>query len=110
MPTALVLSLALQQLAVAPYPCEIGGEATVRASAPAGPIAGLAVAVETPDGRVADLGITDAAGELRFQPAQTGMHRVVARHADARLVAPLQVVPVPPRWLYGLLCVPLGLW
>jgi hypothetical protein len=110
MPTTLVLALVLQQLAVEPYPCEVGAGATVRATAPGGPIVGLALSLQTTDGGVRDLGVTDANGELRFVPEREGTLRVSGVHAGVRLVAPLEVVPVPPRWLYALVCVPLGVY
>jgi hypothetical protein len=114
MTVALVFSLVLQQLVVTPYPCTVGEPAVVRAEQPAGPglvrpIAGMSITAELPDGTVRQLGATDIAGEVRFSPAVPGMLHIVAVRAGARWVAPLQVVPVAPRWLYALVCVPLGL-
>jgi hypothetical protein len=109
MATALVLSLALQQFSVAPFPCEVGQTAVFSAEQDGKPIAGLQVVVERPDGSAWDVGATDAAGKVAFVPTSAGQHLCVARRERARWVAPLQVVKKPMRWLYAAVCTPLGL-
>lgn len=106
---SLFLTLALQQIAVAPYPGEVGGEAVVRAYAEAGPIAGLHVTAEWADGSRSDVGVTDGAGQLRIVPELVGTHRLAAEWQGIRLVAPFPVVPAQPRWQYAVACVPLGM-
>jgi hypothetical protein len=110
MATALVLSLALQQFVVAPFPCEVGQQAVFSAVAADGkPMAGLTVVVERPDGSAWDVGATNAAGEVRFVPTDAGRHLCVAKSGGSRWIAPLQVVKAPMRWLYAAVCTPLGL-
>lgn len=113
--------LALQQLAAAPFPAEVGQPVTVRAERlerPAGggsddgvlrPIASLSITVEMPDGTRAVLGPTDAAGIVHFVPSQAGTHVYSAEVGGVRLVAPHRVVAARARWLPALVCVPLGL-
>lgn len=109
MATALVFSLVLQQLIVAPSPCEVGVPVVVRATDGEKPIAELAVVVEASDGEVGDVGVTDANGEVRYVPQKVDhLHFVVVRDR-ARWVAPLHVVPAPRRWFYAAVCMPLGL-
>lgn len=104
----LACAAALQQLAVRPYPVTVGEPVTVRATADGQPIAGLAVAVEDPDGHRRELGPTDAHGEVRADVAMPGLHRFDAEHRGVRLVAPLPVLAERRRWLWALVCVPLG--
>jgi len=104
-----VLSLALQQFSVLPFPCEVGQTAVFSAEQDGKPIAGLQVVVERPDGSAWDVGTTDAGGKVSFVPTTEGRHVCVARRDRARWVAPLQVVKAPMRWLYAAVCTPLGL-
>lgn len=100
----------LQQLAVDPYPARLEQPVTVRASAADGtPIAGLEVQLAGPDGVERSAGTTDAAGRLTVVIEAAGHHRLAATHEGVRLVAPLVVLADRPRWLYALVCVPLGL-
>jgi hypothetical protein len=108
MTSPLLLLCLLQQLAVEPFPAEVGQEVVVRAAA-AGAIAGVAVEAVLPDGGTRALGATGADGALRFVPAVAGEHRFVADIGGVRVVAPLQVLPPRRRWLHALACVPLGL-
>lgn len=105
----LVCATAMQQLTVRPYPVTVGDPVTVRAAVDGQPIAGLAVAVEDPAGLRRELGPTDADGEVRAEVAVPGLHRFDAEHRGVRLVAPLPVLPERRRWLWALVCVPLGL-
>lgn len=104
-----MLSLALQQFSVLPFPCEVGQTATFSAEQDGKPVVGLQVVVERPDGTTWDVGTTDAAGKVAFVPTAAGQHICVARRDRARWVAPLQVVHAPLRWLYAAVCTPLGL-
>src|SRR5262245_37408860 len=106
MATTLVLALVLQQLSVAPFPCDAGAEVVARLQAPAGQVAGIEVAAELEGGGAQRLGVTDAAGELRFVAPAPGLHAVVIVRDGVRMVAPLRVLPLPPRWPYALVCVP----
>ncbi len=108
MPT-IVVSLLLQQITVAPFPCEAGADVVVQASSPAGPLPDLAIAAEWMDGGRLALGRTDAEGRLRFAAGEPGVHRVAASWQGVRIVAPLRVVAAPRRWWYAAVCVPLGL-
>lgn len=113
--------LVLQQLAVAPFPAEVGQSVTVSAERPerlaAGgldqparqPIAALRITVEQPDGSRVEVGSTDAAGVAHFVPRQVGTHVYSAEVGGVRIVAPHRVVASRPRWLLALVCVPLGL-
>ena len=99
----------LQQLSIAPFPCDAGAEVVARLCAPGEQVAGLPVAAELEGGGAQQLGVTDAAGELRFVASAPGLHAVVVVRGGVRIVAPLRVLPVPRRWPYALVCVPLGL-
>ena len=94
---------------MAPFPCDAGAEVVARLQVPGGQVAGIEVAAELDDGRAQPLGVTDAKGELRFAAPAPGQHNVVAVRDGVRIVTPLRVLPVPPRWPYALVCVPLGL-
>ena len=109
MATALVLSLALQQLSVLPYPCEVGHPAVFAAREAGAAVVGLPIVVEQPDGSVRDAGLTDKDGKVQFVPESAGRHLFVAKKGETRWVAPLQVVAAPRRWLYAAVCTPLGL-
>jgi len=105
-----MLLLVLQQLEPLPFPAEVGGTVTVRATGREGrPLPQLAIAVELPDGARAELGATDAAGAVTFVPTQPGTHVFAAEWQGVRLLSPDCVVPKQTRWLYALACVPLGL-
>lgn len=112
-PTPMVKSLlfvcALQQLTVSPYPAEVGDTVDVRAAAPSGPIAGLAIERELPDGSRAVVGVTGTDGSLRNEVTVAGTHLYRARHGDVLLATPLAVAAARPRWPLALACVPLGL-
>src|SRR5262245_28872638 len=108
MATTLVLALVLQQLSVAPFPCDAGAEVVACLRAPGGQVAGLPVAAELEGGGALQLGVTDTAGELRFVAPLPGLHAVVVVCDGVRFVAPLRVLSVPRRWPYALVCVPFG--
>jgi hypothetical protein len=103
----LCLALVAQQIEVLPYPAEVGQRVVVRATAPAS--AGLAIAVEQPDGTVVPLGATDGGGATSWQPTQVGIHHYRAVVDGVRVVAPHVVVAATPRWAYAAILVPLGL-
>lgn len=100
--------LAMQQLQVGPVPTHVGSELVVTASIDSAPRAGVLVAVQTPDGDERRAGVTDAAGTLRFVPAEPGLHAFVASLDGVRCVAPISVGPPRRRWLLALASVPLG--
>jgi len=103
-----VLALVLQQVTVAPFPCDAGAEVVACVHAPGDQVAGLPVAAELEGGGAQQLGVTDAAGELRFVAPAPGLHAVVVVRDGVRIVAPLRVLPAPRRWPYAIVCVPLG--
>lgn len=105
----LSMLLALQQLQVSPFPAEVGQPVQVRATAATGPVAGLQVSVQLPDGQLVAVGTTDPAGAVSFVPQQVGLHCYRAELDGVHLLAPHQVVPLRRRWLFALVCVPLGL-
>lgn len=104
-----MFSVLLQQLTVAPYPSEAGAPVVVQLRSAAGPIAGQPLRLELASGEVTDLGATDAGGQLHTVAPAAGLHRITGSLGEVRIVVPWQVVPVPPRWLYAVVCVPLGL-
>ncbi len=108
MATALILSLVLQQLAVVPFPCEEGAPAVVVCSTPDGLVVGQTLTVEFASGVHQQLGVTDATGAVRFRAPVAGLHTITTDLGGVRVVTPLRVVPVPSRWLYALICGPLG--
>jgi hypothetical protein len=81
---------------------------TVRAIRDDAPLPGLAVRLVTPDGEQRPFGTTDAAGVVRGEVVVAGMHRFESECDGIRLLAPLPVLPDRRRWLYGLVCIPLG--
>ena len=107
--------MVVQQLGVSPFPAEVGQEVTVlaqRATAPdgpLGPLVGLPVQVELPDGRRQPLGLTDADGQVRFVPSAVGSHVFRAEVAGVQVMALHRVVPQRPRWVAAIVCIPLGL-
>ena len=109
MTASLVLVCLLQQLAVAPFPVEVGGEVVVTARLRDGLRPGLEITAVLPDGTAVPAGVTDVAGSVRFVPKVAGEHRFVAVVEGARWIAPLAVLPARRRWPYAIACVPLGL-
>lgn len=109
MAIALVLSFALQQLSVSPYPSASGEPVVATLRQNGAPMAGVALSLELAGGNAVALTATDAAGEVRFAAPEPGEHFVTAQHGELRIVAPLRVVAVPSRWLPAAACVPLGL-
>ena len=110
--------MVVQQLGVSPFPAEVGQEVTVlaqRAMAstgpdrPLGPLVGLPVQVESPDGRRQSLGVTDEKGLVRFVPTAVGSHVFRAEVAGVQIMAPHRVVPARPRWVAAIVSIPLGL-
>jgi hypothetical protein len=105
----LLLLLVLQQLAVEPFPAEVGQPVVVRASAAGRPLPAVGVEVVQPDGQRLRVGETGAAGEVPFIAAGPGSHTFVATIDGVQILAPLSVLPPRRRWPYVLTCVPLGL-
>ncbi|MBK8101698.1 MAG: hypothetical protein IPK26_31840 [Planctomycetes bacterium] len=106
---SLLFVCALQQLTVTPYPAEVGDSVVVQAMAPSGPLAGLPIERELPDGSRVAIGSTGSDGVLRHDVAVAGTHIFRARHGEVALVTPLAVREARPRWPLALACVPLGL-
>jgi hypothetical protein len=100
---------ALQQLHVEPYPGEVGEPVTVTAANEAGPLSGLELHVELPDGSERPIGITDANGRLEYLPAAVGQHVFLAGVDGTRILAPHRVVAPQRRWWIALGTVPVGL-
>lgn len=71
--------------------------------------AGIAVSLELPDGTSRNIGVTDAAGMLKFQPKVPGQYAFSASISGVRCVASMPVAPERSRWLLAIVCVPLGL-
>ncbi len=109
MAIALVLSFALQQLSVAPYPAASGDPVVATLRQVGAPMAGIALTLELANGSKVALASTDAGGEVRFAAPDPGYHLVTAQHGELRIVAPLRVVATPSRWVPAAACVPLGL-
>ena len=115
--------LSLQQLTVGPVPSSVGQELVVRATELGEPVAnpgsaadvvreavaGVMVSLELPDGSLREIGLTDAAGLLKFRPEVPGQHAFSADLSGVRCVASLPIAPARNRWLLGFVCVPLGL-
>ena len=112
----------LQQLHVDPVSSVVGAEIAVQASQPkslgaeAGAVgsvqvaaAGVAVAMESPDGMNRPVGVTDVDGVLRFTPSSVGLHAFSASIRGVRCVTTISVAPARNRWLLAIVCVPLGL-
>ncbi|GAB4145615.1 MAG: hypothetical protein Fur0037_13580 [Planctomycetota bacterium] len=114
MAISIVLALALQQLEVSPFPAEKGQEIVLRVGDEQNrPVGGVAIVREalarkTGGGR-AEVGVTDARGELRLVAAEEGSWCYRAEVAGVRLLAPHEVIRAPKRLWYALACVPLGL-
>ncbi len=108
----LALSFVCQHLEHTPEVVELGQEVEVRAvDSQRGPIAGLPVDVVLPDGSLQALGVTSSSGVLHLETHQEGLHELRAELPDGGplLVTPFRVVSRPRRWLFVLVCVPLGL-
>lgn len=107
----------LQQLVVAPQPAEVGQEVVLRVEREGegeGRREGVAaqnqlIMVRLPAGEAESVGMTGAEGEVRYVPQAEGSHVFSTVLDGVRLVAPVQVVAARPRWLYALVCIPLGL-
>lgn len=99
----------LQQLEAVPFPVEVGEQVSIRVRDASGPRAGIAVAVEDPDGSRRQLGSTDARGEVAYVPQATGLYCYRAEVDAVRLLAPHRVVQARRRWLEALVWVPVGL-
>lgn len=105
-----------QHLEVVPQHVAVGGDAVVHAfDAAARPLAALAVRVRDPGGTEHALGVTDAAGTVRYRPSQAGAHSVRAELAASAgqppvlLLVGLDVAPAPRRWAAALFWVPVAL-
>lgn len=93
-------------------PAEVGVPAAVRAvDARGAPLVALQVSVRTPAGELLPIGTTGPDGTVAFAPAAPGDYELRARlPADgALLITPLRVVLPPRRWLWAIVCTPLGL-
>ena len=90
---------------------ERGSEVVIVArDAKRGPIADLALELESPGMAQRSLGRTDARGELRFRAEPEGDLAVSATlPGGPKLIAPIRVIPAPRRWLWFLVCGSLGL-
>lgn len=108
----LAVIAACQFLEPVTSPAEAGAPAALRAvDARGAPIVALAVTVRTPAGELLPIGSTGVDGMVTFVPAEPGDYELRARlpAGDALLIAPLRVVAPPRRWLWAMLCVPIGL-
>ena len=106
------LVLLCQSLEPSPALAERGAQVVIRARAADGrPLADLPLRLRTPDGAMRDLGRTDARGELSFVAGVAGVLEVSAelQAGGPKLAVPIQVGTPAPRWLWALVCVPLGL-
>lgn len=99
----------LQQLVVAPQPAEVDREVVLRLESKAATTQDCLITVEKPSGESESVLLTGAAGEVRYIPRAEGQHVFSTVWEGVRLVTPLAVVGPRPRWLYALVCVPLGL-
>lgn len=108
--------MGFQWLEPVPQVTEVGQEVVVRAvDAESSPLVGLPVQVRLPTsagfGVAQDVGVTDRQGLVRFLPKTPGDHAFLATlPGERRLYVVLQVNLRPTRWLYGVICIPLGLW
>ena len=110
--TALALSFVCQHLELAREVLEPEQAVEVRAvDAAGGAIAGLPVDVVLPDGSRLSLGVTGPDGVVQLRTSRVGLHELQARlpNGGPLLITGFHVVPAPRRWLYALVCVPLGL-
>lgn len=106
---SVVCAAALQQLEVEPYPGLVGEPVTVTATRAAGPIPGLALQVELPDGSARAIGATDDQGRLVFVAAGAGQHVFRAVVDGVDVLAPHRIVGARRRWWFAIGTVPLGL-
>ena len=97
------------QVRAEPFPAAVGDDVTVTALREHAPVAGLAIAVELPDGTRRDCGATGTDGVLRFRPDRPGYHVFHCTLDGTRVLTPLSVVPASRRWPLALGTVPLGL-
>ena len=108
----LTFAAIVQHLEPIPAVAEPGQTVAVIArDAEAAPLAGIEVRMRAPDGSEQSLGTTDHEGKVKLVPELVGVYELFGR-ADRHgpdLIVVLQVVRTPGRWLYGLVCVPLGL-
>ncbi|MBL8750630.1 MAG: hypothetical protein JNK78_15835 [Planctomycetes bacterium] len=102
--------LAFQVIVVAPSPATIGEQVVVRAKGvDEEPIAGLAIEVVEPDGKVRAIGTTDQRGEVSCTPTIPGEHVFGAAIGSVAVLAPHHVVGSRRTWFAALVAVPLGL-
>ena len=99
----------LQQLVVAPQPAEVGGEVVLRLETEEPVAKDFLVTVDKPSGESESVLLTGATGEVRYIPKAEGQHVFSTVLDGVRLVTPLEVVGTRPRWLYALVCIPVGL-
>jgi len=101
-----------QHVDLSPAFAEVGSDITATVwQGPQQPLAGVVVVVLPPQGDAVEVGPTDAAGRARFRPVVPGIHefRVSPDGRDEVWITPYQVRPHRLRWLYALVCLPLGL-
>ena len=67
------------------------------------------VTVDKPSGESESVLLTGATGEVRYVPKAEGQHVFSTVLDGVRLVTPLEVVGTRARWLYALVCIPVGL-
>ena len=106
------LGLLCQSIEPLPGLAELGQEVTVTVtSVTSEPVVRQLVVALDPSGSQVQLGETDANGEVVFVPDQVGDWELRAdlTGGKLRLIRLLSVVPAPRRWLYALICVPIGL-
>jgi len=100
-----------QHIDVSPWVGEVRSDivATVW-SGQSKPVAGIMVTVRTPAGADVEVGPTGPDGTVRYQPQVAGAHqfRVHPAGRDEAWVTPFEVRPERSRWLWALVCVPLG--
>ena len=105
----IVCGLAVQQLAVAPFPATVGEPVVVTVRRDGAPLVGIEFAVDLPAGISRACGATGADGNLRFLPEVAGDHLFVATIGGVRQLLPLAVRPRVDKWPLAIASVPLGL-
>jgi hypothetical protein len=107
----LLVVSARRLLQVSPYTIELGQpiDLFVRSREGESAIRGIPVEAMQPDGSTQRIGTTEDGGHLRFQPTAIGEWVFAIQDGKARVVAPMRVLPARNRWIYGIVCVPLGL-
>jgi len=107
----LALTFFVQVLEPVPAVVQAGDEVTVEVRATDGTaLPGIAVRVQPPAGAPIELGETGAQGAVNFRPEQAGEYLLRAQIPRRQLVlaAPFRALPRPRRWVYILLCMPVG--